>query len=86
MIKEQTRGVWNTQTFKKSPDRIVIEMVGFSVFCLNAFPWRWGWSPTLGERARNTGHQIDFANNPRIPFGTYAHVRDEPDPLNIMAK
>jgi hypothetical protein len=69
-VKERVRCIYNTLPFYEMPNRMVIEMVYFSVFWLNSFPARDGISSTLSPRTLVTGQQINFNKHCRVEFGT----------------
>jgi hypothetical protein len=78
-IKERARAIHNTLSFQKMPSRMIIEMVYYCNFWLNAFPHPDGISPTLSPRNIVTGHHIDFNKHCRIEFGAYAQVHEDHD-------
>ena len=82
-LKERVRAIYNTLPFQTLPARLVIEMVYYCNFWLNAFPHPDGVSNTLSPRNIVTGHGIDFTKHCRIEFGAYAQVHEDHD--NSMA-
>jgi hypothetical protein len=78
-VKERVRCIYNTLPFQQIPNRMVIEMVYFSVFWLNSFPARDGISSTLSPRTLVTGQKIDFNKHCRVEFGTYVQTHEQHD-------
>ena len=78
-LKERARAIYNTLPFERLPARIIIEMVYYCNFWLNAFPHQDGVSATLSPRNIVLGHGIDFSKHCRIEFGAYAQVHEEHD-------
>jgi hypothetical protein len=59
-FKEQARAIYNTLPFQKMPARMIIKIVYYCNFWLNAFPHPDGVSQTLSPRNIVIGHHIDF--------------------------
>lgn len=82
-VKERVRCICNTLPFTRLPNRVVIEMVYFSVFWLNSFPATNGISDRLSPRTIVTGQTVDYNKHCRLEFGSYVQVHEEHD--NSMA-
>jgi hypothetical protein len=57
--------------------RSLVEMINASVFWLNAFPHRLGFSPTLSPRTIITGKHVDYNRHCRYEFGQYVQTHEE---------
>ena len=77
VIKERVRATRHTLPYKCMPKIMVVELVKFSVFWLNAFPAKGGVSTTLSPRTLLTGMGIDFATHCRLSFGSYVQTHEE---------
>jgi hypothetical protein len=78
-VKERVRCIYNTLPFTLMPNRLIVEMVYFSVFWLNSFPARDGISETLSPRALVTGQQIDYNKHCKLEFGLYVQTHEKHD-------
>ena len=62
---------------------MIIEIMAFALMCLNTFPPVGGVSTTHSPRNTILYSQLDCNNHCHLPFGAYAHVHDDTDPLNV---
>ncbi|KAL7447657.1 hypothetical protein ACHAXS_000045 [Conticribra weissflogii] len=83
-IKEQARAMTAGLPYQRMPKRVLIELVNFVVFWLNAFPAKNGVSDTMSPREIVTRQPIDYAKHCKAKFGSYCEVYDDPVPLNMM--
>ena len=77
VIKERVRATHHTLPYKCMPKIMVVELVKFSVFWLNAFPAKGGVATTLSPRTLLTGMGIDFATHCRLSFCSYVQTHEE---------
>jgi hypothetical protein len=82
-LKERARAVYNTLPFQRLPARMIIELIYYCTFWLNAFPHPDGVSDVLSPRNIVSGLGIDFNKHCKIEFGAYAQVHEDHD--NSMA-
>ena len=82
-IKERARAIYNTLPFQRLPVRMIIELIHYCTFWLNAFPHADGVSDMLSPRAIMSGLGIDHNKHCRIEYGAYAQVHEDHD--NTMA-
>ena len=84
VIKERVRAIKHTLPFKVIPLIMLVEMVYFCIFWLNAFPPKSGVSTLHGPRKIVTGQQLDFKKHCMLPFGAYVQTHEEPTPSNTQ--
>jgi hypothetical protein len=85
VLKERPRAIRSTIPFKAIPGKIIIELVYYSAFWLNAFPRSSGVSAFYSPRTIMTGMALDFAKHCKLPFGAYAEAHEEYPQTNTMA-
>jgi hypothetical protein len=85
VLKERSRAIRSTLPFKAIPGRIIIELVYYAAFWLNAFPPSSGVSAFYSPRTIMTGMALDFENHCKLPFGAYAEAHEEYPQTNTMA-
>jgi Reverse transcriptase (RNA-dependent DNA polymerase)/Zinc knuckle len=78
-VKERARCIFSTLPFKKIPKRMIIEMIFYVVFWLNALPALNGVSSTISPRGIVIGSSIDFVKHVRLEFGSYVQVHEDHD-------
>ena len=61
VVKESTWSVRHTLPFRKIPEKVIIMMLNFSVFCIKNFPFSYCVGSNLSLRTIITGRTIDFA-------------------------
>jgi hypothetical protein len=86
VLKERSRAIGSTLPFKVIPGRIIIELVYYAAFWLNAFPPSSGVSTFYSPRTIMTGTALEFAKHCKIPFGAYAEAHEEYPQTNTMAQ
>ena len=59
-VKERVRGVYNTLPFKKMPGRLIIELVKFCIFWLNAIHPSPSIAPNMSPRTNMTCKTINY--------------------------
>eukprot|EP00957_Ditylum_brightwellii_P057856 4387295-Ditylum_brightwellii.AAC.1 len=59
------------------PGRLLVEMVAFMIFWLNAIPPSDGISDTLSSHKILTRSSIDYAHHCKIEFGEYVQTNKE---------
>ena len=59
------------------PKTLVVELVKFAVFWLNAIPANGGVSITVSPRTLMTGLTVDYNTHCHIHFGAYAQTHEE---------
>jgi hypothetical protein len=82
-LKDRARALYNSLPFQRLPARMVIELIYYCTFWLNAFPHPDGVSADLSPREIVSGLGLDFTKHCRIEFGAYAQVHEDHD--NTMA-
>jgi hypothetical protein len=85
VLKEQSGAIWSSLPFKAIPGRIIIELVYYSAFWLNAFPPSSGVSAFYSPRTIMTGMALDFVKHCKLPFGAYAEAHEEYPQTDTMA-
>jgi hypothetical protein len=83
--KRTVRAIRSTLPFKAIPGRIVIELVYYAAFWLNAFPPSSGVYAFYSPRTIMTGMVLEFAKHCKLPFGVYAEAHEEYPKTNTMA-
>jgi hypothetical protein len=76
-LKERARAVYNTLPFQRLPARMIIELIHYCTFWLNAFPHADVLSDVLSPRNIVSGLGIDFNRHCKIEFGAYAQVHED---------
>ena len=71
VLKERTRDLMKSLTYKLLPRRMAIEMVNLIVLWINAFPDNRGVSDRIGSRGMITGTTLDFRRHYKVDFGAY---------------
>ena len=69
-VKERARAVVSTLPFDVLPKLIIVNVIKFGVFWINAFPVKNGCSEVLSPRKVLTQTKISFLKHCRVPFGT----------------
>jgi hypothetical protein len=69
VLEERSRAIRSTLPFQAIPGRIIIELVYYAAFWINAFPSSSGVSSTYSPRTIMTGTALDFAKHCKLPFG-----------------
>jgi hypothetical protein len=77
-IKERGCRIKNVLPYKRLPKLMLIELINFAAFWLNAFPSESGISDELSLREIILRRGIDFQKHCRVPFGTYVEAHDDP--------
>lgn len=77
-IKECSQGVKNTLPYTRLPKLMLIELIHFAAFWLNAFLLESGISDKYSPSELILQRGIDFTKHCRIPFGTYVETHDDP--------
>jgi hypothetical protein len=85
VLKERSRAIRSTLPFKAIPRRIIIELVYYAAFWLNAFPPSSGVSTFYSPRTIMTGMALDFNKHCKLQFGAYAEAHEEYPQTNTMA-
>ena len=84
-IKERVRNNIAILPFKKSLNRVIIELVYFTVLWRNAIStWETGSLVIYSPYEIITGLKMDFKKHCKLDFGEYVEVHDEPNPTNGM--
>jgi hypothetical protein len=86
VLKERPRAIMSTLPFKAIPGGIIIELVYYAAFWLNAFHPSSGVSASYSPRMIMTGMALDFAKHCKLPFGAYAEAHAEYPQTNTMAQ
>jgi hypothetical protein len=86
VLKEWSRAIWSTLPCQAIHVRIIIELVYYAAFWLNAFPPSSGVSSTYSPRTIMTGNALEFAKHCKLPFGAYAEAHEEYPQTNTMAQ
>ncbi|KAL7466217.1 hypothetical protein ACHAXS_006508 [Conticribra weissflogii] len=81
VIKEQARATVSGLPYQRMPRRILIELINFVVFWLNAFPARTGVSP----QEIIIRQAVDYNKHCKTQFGSYCEVFDDPQPSNTLS-
>ncbi|KAL7509413.1 hypothetical protein ACHAXN_008345, partial [Cyclotella atomus] len=81
-MKERGRGTKNVLPYKMLPKLMLIELINFVVFWLNAFPSESGISDEYSPRELILRRGIDFSKHCRVPFGTYSEAHNDPITTN----
>jgi hypothetical protein len=84
VIKERARAIRSTLTFKRMPDRMIVELINFVVLWLNAFTLSSGISKTYSPRTITTGTTLDYNKHCKLPFGAYVETHEMNTPTNTM--
>ena len=84
VIKERVRATKHTLPFKVIPLIMLVELVYFCIFWLNAFPPKSGVSSTHSPCKIITGQQVEFKKHCKLPFGAYVQTHEEPTPSNTQ--
>ena len=79
VLKERVRGGYNTLKFKKMPGRLVVELVYWDTFWLNALYPSPSVLPNQSPRTVVTGRTTDFNLHCRYEFGEYVQTHEEHD-------
>ncbi len=82
LIKERVRVQKCRLPFSSLPARIVIGLVSFCVFWINAFPHKSSVSQSLSPRTIITGRKLVYTKHCRAEFGDYAQVYQDTTPHN----
>jgi hypothetical protein len=77
-VKERGRGTKNVLPYKMLPKLMLVELINFAIFWLNAFPSESGISDEYSPRELILRRGIDFNKHCRVPFGTYVEAHDDP--------
>jgi hypothetical protein len=86
VLEERSRAIWSTLPFQAISGRIIIALVYYAAFWLNAFPPSISVSATYSPRTIMTGTTLDFAKHCKLPFGAYAEDHEEYPQTNTMAQ
>ena len=78
-LKERTRAIYGTLTFRKIPRRLIIEMLYAANYWLNMFPHKGVISPTMSPRTLLTGLTMSYNRHCRLEFGEYVQTHEEHD-------
>lgn len=81
-IKERGHGTKNTLPYKKYPKLMVVELINFAVFWLNATLLALGISDEYLRRELVLRRGMDFEKHCWVPFRTYCEVHDNPTIAN----
>ena len=84
LIKEHVRVIKHSLPFTVIPQIMLIKMIYYSIFWLNAFPSKSGISTVHSPRKIITGQQLDFKKCCLLPFGAYVQTHEEPFPSNLQ--
>ncbi|KAL7464347.1 hypothetical protein ACHAXS_004676 [Conticribra weissflogii] len=84
VIKERARAITSGLPYRRMPKRILIELINFVVFWLNAFPAKNGISNTVSPKEIVTRQQVDYNKHCKAEFGCYCEVFDDPTPSNTL--
>lgn len=76
-LKEWRRAVFNTLSFRKMTNRMILELVYCMKFWLHPFPARDGVSASISPRGLVTGVVIDANKHCVIPFGEFVQTHDQ---------
>ncbi len=82
MIKERIRAQKCRLPYARLPACVLIGLVSFCVFWINAFPHKNSVSQSLSPRTIITGQKLDFRKHCRAKFGAYAQVYQDTTPHN----
>lgn len=82
-IKEHVRGQKSCLPYTRLPAHLIIGLVLFSVFWINAVPHKNSASTTLSPRTIVTGRALDFRKHCKAEFGAYVEVYWETTPHNL---
>jgi hypothetical protein len=82
-LKERVQATYNTLPFQRVPAQMVIELIHYCTFWLNAFPHTEGMSDVLSPHAIVSGLSINYTKHCCIEYGAYAQVYKDHD--NTMA-
>eukprot|EP00957_Ditylum_brightwellii_P190429 14495543-Ditylum_brightwellii.AAC.1 len=61
---------------------MIVELINFITLWLNSFPVKRGAHNTLSPRQIVWGHTLDETRHCKLPYGAYAHVINEAEPIN----
>jgi hypothetical protein len=86
VLKERPRAIRSTLPFQAIPGQIIIELVYYAAFWLNAFPPSSGVYSTYSPQTIMTGTALDFVKHCKLPFGAYAEAHEEYPRTNTMAQ
>ena len=81
-IKERVRAQKCRLPFSRLPARVVINLVSFCVFWINAYPHKNSISSIFSPRTIITGRKLDYTKHCRAEFGAYAQVYQHTSPHN----
>jgi len=84
-IEDKVRSAKATMPFKKLTKLMVVYLVAFSIFWLNAFPLKKrGISRTMSPGKIVTGCDIDYNNVAKLQPGEYVHTHENNNPTNTL--
>ena len=84
IVKERGRAVVSTLPFDVLPKMIIVNVIKFGVFWINAFPVKNGCSEVLSPREVLTQMKISFLKHCQVPFRTYCEVHNDPSITNTI--
>ena len=86
-VKERIRCIYSSLPFKRTPIRIILEMVYCAVFWLNSYIPEDGVSATISPRELMTGYSLDANKHTRYQFGEYlmAHADETNNSMEVRA-
>ncbi len=84
VIKERTRGAFNTLPYKKLPRIMVIELLYFCVMWMNSFPVKSGISEKWSPKKLVSCTKLDAKLHCRAPFGLYCEMHIDQDITNTL--
>ena len=78
-IKERVRGIYVTLPSNKLPGRMIVELVYFCIFWLNAIHPSATIVPNISPRTIMTGKKINYNVHCKHEFGEYVQTHEEHD-------
>ncbi len=84
VIKERSRGTFNTMPYKKLPKLMEIELLHFCVMWMNSFPVKSGISKKWSPWESVSRHKLDAKLHCRAPFGSYCEAHVDPEITNTL--